>query len=74
LADMRDKFDEILEYEIMVEEMVQEIANKDGEVEEMTERMLEIEEEHAMLEELVENLETYNKELQDEIAEKEKDI
>lgn len=40
----------------------------------MTERMLEIEEEHAMLEELVENLETYNKELQDEIAEKEKDI
>ena len=36
--------------------------------------MLEIEEEHAMLEELVENLETYNKELQDEIAEKEKDI
>ena len=74
MADMRDKFDEILEYEIMVEEMVQEIANKDGEVEEMTERMLEIEEEHAMLEELVENLETYNKELQDEIAEKEKDI
>jgi predicted nuclease with TOPRIM domain len=74
MADMREKFDEILEYEIMVEEMVQEIANKEGEVEEMTERMIEIEEEHAMLEELVENLETYNKELQDEVADKERDI
>lgn len=37
-------------------------------------RMVEIEEEHAMLEELVENLETYNKELQGDIAEKDKEI
>ena len=52
-----------MEYELMVEEMVQEIATKEGEIDEMQERMIEIEEEHAMFEELVENLEVYNKEL-----------
>jgi hypothetical protein len=60
---MEEKLEEIMEYELMVEEMVQEIALKEGEIDDMQERMIEIEEEHAMFEELVDNLETYNKEL-----------
>ena len=63
-AEMEEKLEEIMEYELMVEEMVQEIALKEG----------EIDEEHAMFEELVDNLETYNKELQDDLAVKDKEI
>jgi hypothetical protein len=40
----------------------------------MQEHMVEIEEEHAMFEELVENLEKYNKELQDDLVAKDKVI
>ena len=73
-AEMEEKLEEIMEYELMVEEMVQEIALKEGEIDDMQERMIEIEEEHAMFEELVDNLETYNKELQDDLAVKDKEI
>jgi hypothetical protein len=63
VADMGARYEEVMEYEVMVEQMVNEIETKQGTIDEMQERMIEIEEEHAMMEELTENLEKYNKEL-----------
>lgn len=52
------------EYEKMVEEMVEEIARKDDEQEEFIAKHAELQEESRLMEELSNQMETYNKELQ----------
>lgn len=51
-AEMEQKLEEIVEYENMVEEMVQEIAKKDEENDEMRQRLAECQDEYRMMEDL----------------------
>lgn len=70
LAEMQEKLEEINEYETIVEEMVTEIAAKEEENEEMQRQLAECQEEQRLMEELNNQLEQYNKELQQEVDEK----
>jgi len=49
-ADMQKRLEEIVEYEHMVEEMVQEISKKEEENDEIIERICQLEEEQGLLE------------------------
>jgi|688.fasta_scaffold2159827_1 hypothetical protein len=64
---MQKRLEEIVEYEHMVDEMVQEISKKDEENDELLSKIKQMEEEHRLLEELNTNLETFNKELNDDV-------
>ena len=72
--DMEEKLEEIVEYENMVEEMVEEIHNKEEENEALAERISELEEEMVLIEEINLALETDNKDLNEELALKEKEL
>lgn len=71
---MEQKLEEIVEYENMVEEMVQEIAKKDEENDEMRQRLEECQDEYRMMEDLNNQFEQYNKELTGDIEEKDNRI
>lgn len=73
-AEMEEKLEEIVEYENMVEEMVQEIANREEENEDLLERINELEEEEMLLDELNQGLELDNTEMQEDLAEKEREL
>lgn len=65
---MQTRLEEIVEYEQMVDEMVREISKKEEENDELIERICQLEEEQHNHEELNSELETYIKELKDEIS------
>lgn len=72
--DMEEKLEEIVEYENMVEEMVEEIHNKEEENEALADRIHELEEEMVLIEEINAELEQDNKDLNEELAGKDRDL
>ena len=70
LAEMKVENEACLEYETMVEEMAQEILKKEEELEEMEKKHRGLEDILAIQEGYTENLEAYNQELHEEVAEK----
>jgi chromosome segregation ATPase len=71
LAEMKVENEACLEYETMVEEMAQEILKKEEEAEENEKKIRGLEDILAIQEGYTENLEAYNQELNEEVAEKE---
>jgi len=71
LAEMKIENEMCLEYETMVEEMAQEILKKVEELEEVEKKNKGLEEILGIQEGYGENLEQYNQELTEELAEKE---
>jgi uncharacterized protein (DUF3084 family) len=71
LAEMKVENEACLEYETMVEEMAQEILKKEEEAEEHEKKVRGLEDILAIQEGYTENLEAYNQELHEEVAEKE---
>lgn len=74
LAEMKIENEACLEYETMVEEMAQEILKKEEEIEELEKKTRGLEEVLGIQEGYSENLEAYNQELHEDIAEKEAEM
>lgn len=74
MAAMEAKVDECLEFENMIEEMAEEIMQKDDIIDEMNARIIDLEENIGIQEELNENQEQYIKELNEDIANKDAEI
>ena len=74
MAAMEAKVDECLEFENMIEEMAEEIMQKDDIIDEMNARIIDLEENIGIQEELNENQEQYITELNEDIANKDAEI
>ena len=74
LAEIKMENEACLEYETMVEEMAQEIIKKEDECQDLVKKNKELEDILAVQEGYSENLEQYNQELLEEIAEKDVEI
>jgi len=74
LAELKIENEACLEYEQMVEEMAQEILKKEEEIEELNQKIRGLEEVLAIQEGYTENLEAYNQELHEEIADKDAEM